>query len=347
MRKPQIVAVAALILLMSSVQFAFASLEGKPDFTNDRIVPLMTNPSDLNANGSGFLYSSRIVLTSGHTAYSFNSAGERQEFRPELSVGKPNSDIKNIGQGVRVIKRISAPGYLGNNNPDLNDFAVLVLEKDLIAAAPVQLLTPEIHRELLEKRAEVKIHGYGNTVDMCAPGESLPCKSNGYKASDIPRAITATLRPAGDFSELVGYQVQERLSDQLLFFTPGKSSMCGGDSGGSLTATYNGKLIYLANIGTAERIYACGQSRAFDGRGGVNYSQPIYKYLDLIRAAEDFVADQIAKEKSATSPMPSASPTSPLEKVVKKKVSIICIKGKVTKKVTAINPKCPPGYKKR
>jgi membrane protein involved in colicin uptake len=31
----------------------------------------------------------------------------------------------------------------------------------------------------------------------------------------------------------------------------------------------------------------------------------------------------------------------------KKKTTITCVKGKLTKKVTAINPKCPAGYKKK
>jgi hypothetical protein len=30
-----------------------------------------------------------------------------------------------------------------------------------------------------------------------------------------------------------------------------------------------------------------------------------------------------------------------------KLISISCVKGKVTKKVTAVNPKCPAGYKKK
>jgi len=30
-----------------------------------------------------------------------------------------------------------------------------------------------------------------------------------------------------------------------------------------------------------------------------------------------------------------------------KKLSITCTKGKVTKKVTAVSPKCPTGYKKK
>ena len=373
------------LLLYSNT--SYASYESAPDYSNGRVVPLMSSPNDLNSNGSGFLYSSRIVFTSGHTAFSFNSNGERQEFRPDLAVGKPNVDIKTIDSGVRVIKRISAPKYLGNDSPDLHDFAILILEKDLIPAEPVQLLTPEIEQILLEKRAEVKIHGYGNTVDLCGLGESLPCKTNRPKASDVPRSITATLRPATDFPALVGYQVPKRLLEQLLFFTPGKSSMCGGDSGGSLTTTFNGNIMYLANIGTADRIYACGQSPSFDGKGGINYSQPIYRYLDLIKEAETFVATQIALEKAEAKAAAElkakqeAEAKAATEKLiadakaaadklaaerliadvkteaerilaaakaaVTKKTTITCVKGKLTKKVTAVKPVCPKGYKKK
>ena len=377
----------AMLYLLLYSNTSYASYESAPDYSNGRVVPLMSSPNDLNSNGSGFLYSSRIVFTSGHTAFSFNSNGERQEFRPDLAVGKPNVDIKTIDSGVRVIKRISAPKYLGNDSPDLHDFAILILEKDLIPAEPVQLLTPEIEQILLEKRAEVKIHGYGNTVDLCGLGESLPCKTNRPKASDVPRSITATLRPATDFPTLVGYQVPKRLLEQLLFFTPGKSSMCGGDSGGSLTTTFNGNIMYLANIGTADRIYACGQSPSFDGKGGINYSQPIYRYLDLIKEAETFVATQIALEKAEAKAAAElkakqeAEAKAATEKLiadakaaadklaaerliadvkteaerilaaakaaVTKKTTITCVKGKLTKKVTAVKPVCPKGYKKK
>ena len=320
----------SVALVIGATQPALASYKGAPDNTNDRVVPLMSRVNDLNSNGSGFLYSSRIVFTSGHTAFAFEN-GKRVDFQPALAVGKPNTNIKTIGQGVKVIKRISAPGYLPNNSPDLHDFSILILEKDLIRVEPAQLLTPEIELELLENRAEVKLHGYGNTVDLCAEGEAVPCRTNRFMASDVPRSIVATVRPAEDFLELVGYAVPKRLADQLLFFSPGKSSMCGGDSGGSLTTTYNGKLLYLANIGTADRIYACGQSPSFDGRGGINYSQPIYMYADLIKEAEAFVANQIAKEK----------------KTAPSKVSIKCVKGSTTKTVKGADPKCPAGFTKR
>jgi hypothetical protein len=51
--------------------------------------------------------------------------------------------------------------------------------------------------------------------------------------------------------------------------------------------------------------------------------------------------DAVAKE----TPAPSPSPTAPT--AVKKSLTITCVKGKVVKKVTAVSPKCPTGYKKK
>ena len=48
-------------------------------------------------------------------------------------------------------------------------------------------------------------------------------------------------------------------------------------------------------------------------------------------------------------PNPSATPTTPAtaKPVAAKKTSITCVKGKTSKKVTAVNPKCPSGFKKK
>jgi hypothetical protein len=48
--------------------------------------------------------------------------------------------------------------------------------------------------------------------------------------------------------------------------------------------------------------------------------------------------------KAEPSPVPSAS-ASPI--AVAKKTTITCAKGKTSKKVTAIKPVCPSGYKKK
>ena len=48
-------------------------------------------------------------------------------------------------------------------------------------------------------------------------------------------------------------------------------------------------------------------------------------------------------------PTPTATPTAPAtaKPVAAKKTAITCIKGKTIKKVTAVNPKCPSGYRKK
>ncbi len=49
-------------------------------------------------------------------------------------------------------------------------------------------------------------------------------------------------------------------------------------------------------------------------------------------------------QSSTPSPTPSAAPT---QKPALKKTTITCVKGKTTKKVTAVAPKCPSGFKKK
>ena len=57
---------------------------------------------------------------------------------------------------------------------------------------------------------------------------------------------------------------------------------------------------------------------------------------------------KLSQEKVvAPAPAPSPSETPVITPVAKKKVTISCVKGKTTKKVTAVSPKCPAGYKKK
>ena len=343
MRLPPFAGVSILVLVLSLIPVpANASLPGNEDFTNERIVPLLQFPGAQESAGSGFLYSSRLVFTSAHTAVTFNARGEMVDFRPELSVGKPNSNIASSGAGVRVIKRFVTPGYVADKEGDVNDFAILVLERDLMKAEPAQLMTQEIEKDLVEKRAVVKMHGYGYYIDLCGPGEKPPCTSNRPIPSLVPRSAEATLRMASDFLQLMPYPLPAKFADQLLFFSPGKTGMCSGDSGGSLTTSYNGQLLYLSNIGTGGWTYGCGMNGGYDGKGGFQYSSQIYKHKDLIRQAEAFVAEQIAAEEAKAKAEAEAIASSS-----KQKVSIRCVKGKITKKIVAVNPKCPKGFRKK
>jgi len=59
---------------------------------------------------------------------------------------------------------------------------------------------------------------------------------------------------------------------------------------------------------------------------------------------------KMQQEQAAPTPTPTATQSAsdaPVQQTVAKKTSITCVKGKVSKKVVAVNPTCPKGYKKK
>ena len=74
--------------------------------------------------------------------------------------------------------------------------------------------------------------------------------------------------------------------------------------------------------------------------------------LNLEGAAAQSYKTQWLSNKSKVDPVVTppikADPTpTPSTTAAPKKITIVCVKGKVTKKITAIKPKCPSGYKRR
>jgi hypothetical protein len=64
----------------------------------------------------------------------------------------------------------------------------------------------------------------------------------------------------------------------------------------------------------------------------------------------EFSSPVIKAKLSQEAPAPTATPTPDVtaqSTAVKKKSTITCVKGKTSKKVTAVSPKCPTGYKKK
>lgn len=72
-------------------------------------------------------------------------------------------------------------------------------------------------------------------------------------------------------------------------------------------------------------------------------------WLKMTAGGFTFSTPSIKVKLSQDTPAPSASatPAASAAPVLPKKISITCTKGKTVKKVTAIKPKCPVGYKKK
>jgi len=67
---------------------------------------------------------------------------------------------------------------------------------------------------------------------------------------------------------------------------------------------------------------------------GFTYSSPTIKV-------------KLAQEQPTPTPSASPTPSAVVKPAAAKKTSIACVKGKTSKKITAVNPKCPSGYKKK
>jgi len=343
-----------LALLSPSSQASLGSVE---DYSNPRIVPMYNDANSDYVAYSAFLYSPRILFTVAHGEYYFDNEGKRIDRSPaDTYAGLPNSLAAKNAPRVKVIKRIISKTYRFDRGM-LGDFAVFVLEKDLANVEPAALMTKEIEAELIANKAQVQLHGYGAFSDTCQPGQTLPCQTNIQERSKVPRLLNAKLYSLAEIEALNGFS-RPQLKGSLTYYTAGKLSICSGDSGGSNTILYKGKLLYLSVIGNGMNTYGCGAGGNDYGAGGILYSTPIYEQLDIIKEAEEFVAEQL-KLEAAAKPTPSPTPTvnpepSTAPTVIakpksspNKRSTITCVKGKTVKKVTAVNPKCPAGFKKK
>ena len=340
MRKVALALLMMSALIFSSTPASQAGLNAPVNLDNPRAVPIFgqESPSQVNlmAGWSGFLYSPRIVFSAAHTHYSFDNNGNRilQE-HPYITVGKPNSSAKDAEGRAKVIKTFVGDYKKSSTGWKLNDFIVLVLDRDLAAIAPAKLMTAEIEAELVKARAEIVFHGYGEYRDRCDPGQKNPCaedRNNPNKSpSDLPRIMRSNLAPKSDFPWLQGQGLIELANETLLT----NLSTCPGDSGSGTTATYKGEVFYVGQgISTGMNFYACGATNAPANEKHpreMGFISPVFKHLDLIKQAEDFLAKQEAASKPAAV----------------KKTTITCVKGKLVTKVTAIKPTCPKGYKKK
>jgi hypothetical protein len=68
---------------------------------------------------------------------------------------------------------------------------------------------------------------------------------------------------------------------------------------------------------------------------------------DLAVELSTFKVKASPTPKVTSTPKSSSEPSRIQTESTTKATTITCVKGKITKQVTAVNPKCPAGYKKK
>ena len=323
-----------LILSISASMFTLTAnaMENGFDAPKDgRTVPIIVQPMGIVC--TGFMYSERIVFTAGHCLHNMQS---KQRFE-NVQVGAPNETYTSNSKTTAVLMSFVAPnwGNFGwsdetNFNPT-GEFGIFVLKQPIKLSGKVEVASAEKLNQLTAAKSMITNVAYGKQT----PNDSysgLPSRSAKYAEFPIVpyETVKSSIEGALSWSGKKKYNMTFHVLQ-----VPGGPSTCSSDSGSPFYVKENDKFIYIGPLSNGLGGIPNCSGKPWEDSKMYMGAAAAHDYLDLIAEAEKFVADNPYVEPKVTN---SSS---------NKKITINCIKGKVTKKVSEVNPKCPVGYKKK
>ena len=365
--------ILAIGLILNNVSFAY-SVEFGQDATGD--------PNAVKVSGaSGFLYSERIVLTVGHVIEGTGGLAWWDSngviYRPGIAkiAGEKRYKVKQVIMPSTYV----TPDYA--NNIIIDDHAIIILSEDIPMTKKAVFATEEQMRRFVKEKSKVELVGYG-FVDGSQRNSLSPINNrapNKLTSTLIsPEAVLQFYRqyPNVDSKRInkpgVYGIVQHRELKQ--------SHICDGDSGSMFFVEEDNVRYLLGTTGlglifnncpppdreypfpsmswidpnsklrdmlkTAEKIVEEDKKREFAAAEEIRLAAELKAKQEAeVRAAAELQARQEAEAKVAAEL--KAKQVAEAMAVALKKTSITCVKGKLIKKVTAVKPMCPKGYKQK
>ena len=301
---------------------------------------------------SGAMLEPRIVVTAHHC---IPTAGYDPDFlsKRSITVSLPGIVLNNlVSDRANVLQIVTKPefwtmGACANGFcDDLDDVALLIIDRDFPVSTNLKIASAEDLARFRLDRAPVITYGYGLT--------------RYDKSSFTPMSLTAHLEKPnpggwGEFTFNISVE--------------GNQNVCSGDSGGP-TYVVDGAFIYYLGPTSGTRRPSCLEepitSSGFYGGTALTYKIDLLYQAQKVVAAEmlkakqeadaralaDKAASELKVKQEADAKAKAVADKAAAELKVKqaaalKKTTITCIKGKLTKKVTAVKPVCPAGYKKK
>jgi len=331
---------------------------------------------------SGFLYSERIVLTAAHIIV---GGGETtlEEMKKQIAYWEQDQFVYAPGIGDRMNQKIYkikkvliASTYrsrVGIDQTRIDDFAILILQESIPMKNKVVIASTDDIASFIKDKTPVYMVGYG----LQDPSQRTPP----LYGTLSPRKMTSFLvsnEELRNYYKNNSNKVQQNQT-MLDYGIPNSAkfgSVCDGDSGAGFFVEKGETRYYVGPVGGQQAgIPNCTSGATFGSEGGMSGITASNKFLPLIKEAELIVAEDKEKEskkseevkiaaelqaqqesdakaKHEASVKAKAEEDARLEAEAKakaeaaKKKTITCIKGKLSKKVTGMNPKCPKGYKR-
>ena len=421
----------SIAMLFSLITNSSSAVEFGQDATGD--------PNAVKVGGaSGFLYSDRIVFTAAHV---IESTGGVDYWERSGVIYTPGI-VRMEGQKTyRAKKVLVAPTYrprVGDDQTRIDDFAIIILQESIPMKNSVVVANTEDINGFIKNKTPVSMIGYGlqnpsQRVNF-EWGSFSPMKMTSYMVSNEELRNYYKIN-ANRLSQKPG----QTMLDYGIVNTEQHGSVCDGDSGAGFFVETGNTRYYLGPVGGQQAgITNCQSFTMFGIGGGMSGITATNKFLELIKTAEDIVAEDKRKEflkaeevrlaaelkakqeveaeakakadaeakakaeseaneryeavviqyrallerirllkikypqESTLTGLEAKMTNLPIIKgsdlttalyninslnskldsseklwVKTQKTTITCVKGKLTKKVTAVNPKCPTGYKKK
>ena len=327
--------------------------------------------------GSGFLYSERIILTVGHV---IGAEDPRAVPYWESEGVIYNPGIVTIaGQKQYKVKKVLIPSTYTKpdyaNNIINDDNAIIILSEDIPMTKKAVFATEEQMMRFVKEKSKVELVGYGITNGSQRP-EPTPINNR------APNKLTSTLISP---EAVVEFYKQYPIVDWKKINKPGvygivqhrelkQSHICDGDSGSVFFVEEKNVRYVLGTTGLGLVMNNCPPPETWYGFPSMSWIDPKSKLRDLLITAEKIVEEDKKRELAIAEEVRLAAELKSKQEVeakakqevearaateVKakqevdakaaafKKTAITCFKGKLTKKVTSLAPKCPTGYKKK
>lgn len=235
---------------------------------------------------SGFLYSDRIVFTAAHTADYFEAAGYL--FAPGVKNGPDNK--KYFAQ--KILKAPTYRARIGTDNTRVDDFAIIILRESMPMRNSVQVASAAEIDNFIREKAPVEMVGYG--YQSVAMRNDLQARN-----TMSPHKMTSVLVSGDDLRKYYAaypgwHQPNQTILDLGIPNNDKDGSVCDGDSGAGFFVQKGNVRYYLAAVGGSQAgITNCNAPLGrFAPNGGMSGITPTYKFLALIKEAEDFVANE-------------------------------------------------------